>query len=91
MLTRRAPAEGVLVGGLHRGCGFLTLPAEFAGPATPHRQLKRYLEGLTTRIGRPESVVYRSLYYIITATFRATVFVHYALLRIAPNVRNLLS
>jgi hypothetical protein len=67
------------------------LPAKFAGPATPNRQLQRYLEGLTARVGGPEAVVDRPRYYVATATFRAMIIMHHTLLRIAPNVRILLN
>jgi len=88
-VTRRSGSasadESILVSGFLRGYGFLTLPAKFAGPATPHRQLKRYLEALPTRVGGPEAVVHRPRYYVATATFWAMIIMHHTLLRIALN------
>src|SRR3977135_1755061 len=78
----------MLVGGFPRGYCFLSLPAKFAGSATPHRQLKRYLEGLATRVGRSEAVVDCPRYYVATATFWAMIITHHTLLRIEQNVRS---
>ena len=73
----------MLVGGFFRGQGFLTLPAKFAGPATPHRQLQRYLERLAAWVSRPQAVVDRPLYQVAATTCRA-ITKHPTLPGIAP-------
>jgi hypothetical protein len=74
--------QSMLVGGFLRGDGFLTLPAKFAGPAAPDRQIQRDLEDLATWVGRPEAVVHRARYYIATAACWAMISIHYTLLPI---------
>jgi len=78
--ARRGLADNILIGRFHRGCGFLTLPAKFAGPAVPHRQLQIYLEGVATWVGCSESILDHPLYHVSAATIGAMVIVHHKLL-----------
>jgi hypothetical protein len=78
--ARRGLADSILIGGLHRGYGFLTLPAKFAGLAIPHRQLQIYLEGVATWVGCSEAILDHPLYHVPAATIGAMIIVHHTLL-----------
>jgi hypothetical protein len=77
--------EGMLVCSLLCSKRFLTLPAQFAGPAAPHRHLQDNLERAANLICRSETVIDRLLYYVTAATSGTMIFQHPALLGIAPK------
>jgi hypothetical protein len=84
-LRRQALDESILVGGFLRRLRFPTLPAEFAGPASPHLQMQRDLERPAKGVGCAQAVVDGSRDHVAAATLGTMIIMHDALLHIAGS------